>query len=255
MILFGSLVQVNGFCDAMALVIMGYGAGAPFLHRQTRLGAIKRCKLALLIDGQNNGSVGRIDVEADDLVQFGRKLRIVGQLELTYPVRLEAMSTPYSLPRADANPGHFRHRRTAPVTGSRWRASQRQGDHTFSYLGAQRRNARPPRLVPPKASGSLVTETFLPTPDHRFGLAGGLHDLRRAVTSGRQKDDLCPPNVLLRTVAIGNHDLKLVTVGAAQLDVRSLVHPLDSHTRALRGIPKRIELLDLVHYHTGRVDL
>jgi hypothetical protein len=25
-------------------------------------------------------------------------------------------------------------------------------------------NARPPRLVPPKASGSFVTETFLPTP-------------------------------------------------------------------------------------------
>src|ERR1700680_52235 len=99
----------------------------------------------------------------------------------------------------------------------------------------------------PKASGSFVTETFLPTPDHRFGLSGGLHDLRRAVTSGRQKDDICPPNVLLRTVAIGNHGLKLVTVGAVQLDVRSLVHPLDSHTRAPRGIPKRIELLDLVH--------
>jgi hypothetical protein len=31
------------------------------------------------------------------------------------------------------------------------------------------------------------------------------------------------------------------------LDVRSLVHPLDSHTRALQGIPKRIEVLDLVH--------
>jgi hypothetical protein len=38
---------------------------------------------------------GRIDVEADDLVQFGGKLRIIGQLELANPVRLEAMSTPY----------------------------------------------------------------------------------------------------------------------------------------------------------------
>src|SRR6202521_4534393 len=149
--------------NAMALVIMGCGAGAPLLHRQTRLGAIKCLNLALLIDRQDNGVVGRIDVEADDLVQFGRKLRIVGQLELAHPVRLEAMSTPYPLHRADANPGRFRHRRTAPVTGSRWRASQRQGDHT--YRGAQRRNARPPRLVPPKASDSFVTEAFLPTPD------------------------------------------------------------------------------------------
>ncbi len=75
-------------CDAMALVIVGYGASAPLLHRQPRLGAIKRLNLALLIDRQDNGVVGRIDVEADDLVQFGGKLRIVGQLELTHPVRL-----------------------------------------------------------------------------------------------------------------------------------------------------------------------
>src|ERR1700720_4204519 len=62
---------------------------------------------SLLIDRQDNGVVGRIDVEADDLVQFGGKLRIVGQLELAHPVRLEAMSTPYPLHRADANPVAF----------------------------------------------------------------------------------------------------------------------------------------------------
>jgi hypothetical protein len=32
--------------DAMALVIVGYGAGAPLLHRQTRLGAVKGLDLA-----------------------------------------------------------------------------------------------------------------------------------------------------------------------------------------------------------------
>ena len=233
--------------DAMALVIMGYGASAPLLHRQTRLGAIKRLNLALLIDRQDNGVVGRIDVEADDLVQFGGKLRIVGQLELTHPVRLEAMSTPYPLHRADANPGRLRHRRTAPVTGRRWRASQGQGDHTFSHLRAQRWNARPSCLVPPKANGSFVAETFLPAPDHRLGLSGGLHDLSGAVTVGRQKDDLCPPNVLLRAIAVGNHCFKLAAVSGVQSDIRSLVHPLDSHTRVLQGIPKRIEMLDLVH--------
>src|SRR5215213_370833 len=122
--------------DTMAFVIMGHGASAPLLHRQTRLGAIKRLNLALLVDRQYNGVVGRIDVEADDLVQFGSKLRIVGQLELAHPVRLEAVSTPYPLHRADANPSHLRHRRTSPVTGRLGRASQRQGDHTFSRLRA-----------------------------------------------------------------------------------------------------------------------
>ena len=53
--------------------------------------------------------------------------------------------------------------------------------------------------------------------------------------------------MLLRAVAIGDHGFKLVTVGSTQLDVRSLVHPLDPHTRVLQKIPKRIEVIDLVH--------
>ena len=226
---------------------MGYGASAPLLHRQTRLGAIKRLNLALLIDRQDNSVVGRIDVEADDLVQFGGKPRIVGQLELAHPVRLEAMSTPYPLHRADANSGRLRHRRTGPVTGCRRRPSQRQGDHTFGSFRAERWNARPPCLVPPKASGSFVSETFLPAPDHRLGLAGSLHDFSRTATIGRQKHNLCPPNVPLRAIAVGDHCLKAATLRPAQMNVRSLVHPLDSHTGVLRGIPKRIEVSDLVH--------
>jgi hypothetical protein len=74
----------------MALVIMGYGASAPLLHRQTRLGTIKRLNLALLVNRQDNGVAGRIDIKANDLVQFGGKLGIVGQLELPHLVRLEA---------------------------------------------------------------------------------------------------------------------------------------------------------------------
>src|SRR3981081_3419288 len=93
--------------DAMALVIMGYGASEPLLHRQTRLGTIKHLDLALLVNRQDNGVVGRIDVEADDLVQVGGKLGIFGQLELAHAVRLEAMSTPYPLHRADAAPAAF----------------------------------------------------------------------------------------------------------------------------------------------------
>jgi len=233
--------------DAMALVVMRHGSGAPLLHRQPRLGAIEGLNLALLIDRQDNGMVGRIDVEADDLVQFSGKLRIVGQLELAYPVRLEAMSTPYPLHRADADPGCLRHRRTGPVTGRRRRPCQRPGDHTFSHLGAQRRNARPPRLIPPKARGSFVAETFLPAPDHRLGLASSLHDLCRAAPSGGQKDDLGSPYVLLRAIAVGDHRLKLAAVGSTQSDISSFAHSPDSHTRVLQGIPKRIEVSDLDH--------
>ena len=68
-----------------ALIVVRHGSGTSLLHRQTRLGTIKCLNLALLIDRQDNGVVGRIDIEADDLMQFGSKLRIVGELELADP--------------------------------------------------------------------------------------------------------------------------------------------------------------------------
>ena len=64
---------------------------------QARLGAIECLDLALLINRQHDGVVRRIDIEADDVAQLGDKLRIVGQLELTDPMRLQAMGTPYAL--------------------------------------------------------------------------------------------------------------------------------------------------------------
>ena len=54
--------------DAVPLIIVGHGAGTSLLHRQPRLGAVQRLDLAFLIDRQNNGVVGRIDVEPDDVV-------------------------------------------------------------------------------------------------------------------------------------------------------------------------------------------
>jgi hypothetical protein len=53
--------------------------------------------------------------------------------------------------------------------------------------------------------------------------------------------------MLPRAIAVRDHGFKLATVGSAHLDIRSFVHPLDSHTRVLQGIPKRIEVLDRVH--------
>jgi hypothetical protein len=47
--------------------------------------------------------VRRIDVQPDDLLEFGRKLRVVGQLELPHAMRLKTMCTPYPLHRADAD--------------------------------------------------------------------------------------------------------------------------------------------------------
>jgi hypothetical protein len=65
----------------VTLVVAGHGAGAPVLHRQSRQGAVQRLDSAFLIDREHDGVGGRIDVQADDVLELGGKLRIVRQLE------------------------------------------------------------------------------------------------------------------------------------------------------------------------------
>ena len=233
--------------DAMPLIIVGHGARASLLHRQPRLGAVQRLNLALLIDGQHNGVVRRIDVKSHDVLELGGKLRVSGQLELTHQMRPKTVGTPDPLHRTDADAGRFGHGRAGPVAGPRWRFGKRHGHHTFDHFRAQRRDARWSRFIPPKPHSTLLSEPLLPTPDHRLGLAGRLHDLGSAATIGRQKNDFCPPNVLLRAVAVRHRRLKRTAIGGAQSDVRSLVHSSDSHVRGRQGIPKRIEMSDLDH--------
>src|SRR5438067_203242 len=53
----------QGGC-AVAFVIVGRRPGAAGLHRQSRLGAVEGLDLALLVDRENDGVGGRVDVEA-----------------------------------------------------------------------------------------------------------------------------------------------------------------------------------------------
>ncbi len=64
---------------AVALVIVGHRGAAPFFHRQTGLGSVERLDLALLVDAEDHGMGRRIDVEANDRLEFVGKF---GSLEI-----------------------------------------------------------------------------------------------------------------------------------------------------------------------------
>ena len=93
--------------DAVTLVVVGHGASPTLFHRQSRLGAIQRLDLAFLIDREHDGVVGRIDVQANDLLELGRELRIVGQLKAAYQMRSQAMSAPDPLHQLTLIPAAF----------------------------------------------------------------------------------------------------------------------------------------------------
>ena len=79
---------------AVALVVMRHRPAAALLHRQPRLGAVKGLDLALFIDRQHQSLVGRIEVEADDILDLGDEVRIARKLEGFRQMRLEPVRNP-----------------------------------------------------------------------------------------------------------------------------------------------------------------
>ena len=87
----GSFQQVEGSKQSggsVPFIIVSRRPTAPFLHRPAGLASVQGLNLTLLIDTHDQGLVGRIQVEANDIGQFLDKLRIARQLELTEPMRL-----------------------------------------------------------------------------------------------------------------------------------------------------------------------
>jgi len=76
-----------------------------------------------------------------------------------------------------------------------------------------------------KAPTRRLPGTAPANPDLSF--AGRLHDLGSATAIGRQKNDVCPPNLLLRAAEVRSNHFKLGAAGSAQWDGPSLVHSSD----------------------------
>jgi hypothetical protein len=171
----------------------------------------------------------RIDIEPDDLVQFGGELWIIGQLELAglcgcRPCLRQMRCTALTLmPLAVA---------IAPavqcVVLARW-IGQRTGDDSLLYLSAQRRDARRAGLVAQQPGDTIRHVAFLPAPDRRLARLRAAHNLRRATTVRSEQDDLRPANVLLWAVPIGHDRRKLLAISGTQLDCDTRAHAAGSH--------------------------
>ena len=100
---------------AVALVVVGHRPGTAFLHRQAGLGAVERLDLRLFVEREDDGMGGRIDIKPDNIAQLVDELRVVGELELVDPVRLETMRAPDALDGTRADTDGFRHHSSSPV--------------------------------------------------------------------------------------------------------------------------------------------
>ena len=189
----------------------------------------------------------RVDIEPDDVLKFAGELRIVRQLELAHPVRLQAVAAPDALHRADADAGRRRHHGGGPVGRRGGWVGQSESDDTLVHRGTERRDTRAPRLIAQQAVITLLGEAFLPAPHAGLRLAGPAHDLVGAEPIGAEQDNLRPPHMLLCGVAISREHLQSATVGTTNVDDDTWTHRPDSHIPSPAGIPSGIQMSDFIH--------
>jgi len=246
----GSVEHVEGGKQgrgAVALVVVSHRSSPALLHRQARLGAVERLDLAFLVKRQDDGVGGRIDIKPHDFAQFLDEVGIVGELEVTEPVRLQPVRMPDALNRTGADTDLIGHHRGGPMRRFGRRIGLGQRHNALGDLCPQWRNARGACLVVQQAVEAFRHEAFLPAPDAGLRFAGLPHDLVGADAGSRQKDDLGSPHMLLRTVAISRHSLQTAADGRRNREGYSCAHPTDSHAPHQTGIPNGIQLSEFIH--------
>ena len=203
---------------AVPLVVMGAALRLAGPHGQERLGAVQRLDLALLVDAQHHGAIGRIEIEPDDVAHLLHEQRVGRKLEGLDPVRLQ----PEGLPDAMDGRRRVADRRgqgaQAPVGGARWPRLQRPPDRVGDCVIADPARRARARLVV-KAVQAVRHEPLAPLANRSPANAQPLGDQPIVTSISRRKHDASalrqplpgrpPPRqrLQLATLLLRKHDL------------------------------------------------
>ena len=115
----------------MPFVVVAPSGRLAGTHRQHGLAAVERLNLGLFVHTQNDGALGRRDVEANDVAHFGHEIRIGGKLEGLHPVRLQPEGAPDALHGRDRQAAGLGHAARTPMGGVLRATLERLDDHRF----------------------------------------------------------------------------------------------------------------------------
>ena len=195
----GAVEDVEGreqCCGAVALVVVGHGAAFAGLQRQSRLGAIKSLDLTFLIDGHNDRMGRWVHVQAHDILDLGGKLRILGFLEGTDAVGLEAVCPPNPLNTGQRDARNLGHGPPRPMRRLTRRFGAGHGDD-LSYRRFGKRSCA--RLAPgftEQDFRSSLSEPALPAPNRGSADPASTGDFLCGQAFCREQHGLRPLNML-----------------------------------------------------------
>jgi hypothetical protein len=136
---------------------------------------------------------------------------------------------------------------SSPVGRLCWRVGVGERHDAFADVRSQRPDARGAGLIVQEAVVTRLHEAFLPTPHTGLRFAGPAHDLISANTVRAQPDDVSPPDMLVRGVAMSREHLQTAKIGRLESDANSGSHAPDSHAFRPPGIPSGIQMSDTIH--------
>ncbi len=155
----------------------------------------------------------------------GRRLKIVPAM------RRQAVRYPDHLHRRDRQPDRLGHRPDGLLRHLVWRCGEDEAHHLGGLLLRDRRRTRRPRPVAQEPVDALGDEPFLPLPDRRLPHLRLAYDLVHARSSGSQEHDPCPPDKLLRAIAVRYDRLQATEIldGDGAGDPVRIPHPRTGH--------------------------
>ncbi len=147
---------------AMALVVVGDGAGPPALHRQSRLRAVQGLDLTLLVAAEHQRMLGRVHVQAYHVQQLVLEAGITRQLEAAAQVRLEAMAVPNAADGRGTRSKMLGQCAGAPVGGVDWSLMQRGMHDARLHRRRDRGGSTCARSILAKRIDAAVQKTLTP---------------------------------------------------------------------------------------------
>ena len=198
---------------AVTLVVVGVALDLPGPEGQHRLGPIERLDLGLLVDREDDRSLGRGEIQPDHVGHLRHELGIPAELERLGPMGLEAALPPDPQDRVRADPDGLRQAAGAPV-GRPLRWGEGRGQDPLADLPAIDRRPARPRAIG-KAGETAFPKAGPPQAHRRDGDAklGGDRDVGDPF--GCPQDDLRPQRRSLLGRARAGHRPQRFSFGLA----------------------------------------
>ena len=194
-------------------------------QRQRLLGALQRLDLALLINRQDHGVVGWIDIQPDYVAHLVDEGGIARDLETLDQMRLQPMLVPDLLDAGLAQANRPGQAARAPVRGVGRHRALRALHHRAHLVRPDRRRPAGAWPVAQQAIHAFGDEPVPPPPHRALGFADLTHDRHRANTRGRQQHNPRPPHVFLLHTRGGDEGFQTRPRLRRHSDLRFLFHP------------------------------